>query len=234
MEVLNKKFSRVLKALYIWSKSKHQSLKELKVKLKKEIDELQMEELVDQNFTQDKIILLTSKVNKYNYTLTRLSTWWRERAKIRWIREGDANSNFFHAFANVRRNGNLIKQIKDGTGSLVEDHECIRDVLWEFFTNNWRLRSCCLNGWPPNPNSLRQRDSDFLSSDFRFEELELVIKELGNNVSLDVDVISYSFINAYWKTIGVDVWKVIVLFFSSGKMCSKWNETLVVLIPKNK
>ncbi|PKU64182.1 integrator complex subunit 11 [Dendrobium catenatum] len=233
MEILNKRFSRVMKALYFCSKAKHQSLEDMKGILKKEIEELQMEESVDQDFPQEKFFLLRSKVNEYNCTLARLSTWWRQRAKARWIGEGDTNSNFFHAFANGCRNGNLIKQIKDGMGYLVEEPERIREIFTEFFNRKWRLRSCCLQGWPPNPKSLRQSESEFLSSDFRLEELELVIKELGNNVAPGVDGITYSsFIKAYWKTIGEDVWKAIELFFSSGKMCSKWKETLVVLILK--
>ncbi|XP_020688198.2 uncharacterized protein LOC110103725 [Dendrobium catenatum] len=89
MEALNKKLTRVLKALFFWSKAKHQELEELKENLKIEIEKLQQEEALDQNVLDRNVLLLRSKVQEFNCTLAQLNTWWRQRAKAKWLKEGD-------------------------------------------------------------------------------------------------------------------------------------------------
>ncbi|XP_020699878.1 uncharacterized protein LOC110112123 [Dendrobium catenatum] len=109
MEVLNKKFRFVLRTLFFWNWSKHNSLLELKDKLKVEVDELQNKEANGSGLSDQSILLLKTKVHELNITFTRLNIWWRQRIKVKWIKEGDINSQFFHSFANGRKNGNSIR-----------------------------------------------------------------------------------------------------------------------------
>ncbi|KAI0496393.1 hypothetical protein KFK09_022709 [Dendrobium nobile] len=102
---LNLKFKRTLKALFYWSKARFNSLNALRDSLKKEIFDLQFEE-VEGMLNETKLLILRSKVNELNCTLARLNFWWRQRAKVRWMEEGDANSAFFHSFANARMSSN--------------------------------------------------------------------------------------------------------------------------------
>ncbi|KAI0513662.1 hypothetical protein KFK09_009692 [Dendrobium nobile] len=149
MEVLNKKFSRVLKALFFWSKAKHQRLEDVKSVLKAEIDEIQLEEDRDLQFSDDRNRLLRTKISEFNCTLARLNTWWRQRAKAKWMKEGDSNSKFFLAFANGRRNNNHIKQLKNVKGELIEDPERIRSCFYDFFYKKWDQRDYLANNIAP-------------------------------------------------------------------------------------
>lgn len=45
----------------------------------------------------------------------------RQRAKIRWLSEGDANTAFFHQHASYRRQKNVIRSIQVD-GAVVVDH----------------------------------------------------------------------------------------------------------------
>ncbi|KAI0492176.1 hypothetical protein KFK09_026442 [Dendrobium nobile] len=103
--VLQRKINRTLKVLFFWSKSKCKDLNELKVKLKMEIMELQSKEAMGNDWSAQDLILLRSKIHELNVILKRLFTWWNQRAKARWLEEGDYNSNLFHNFATARRNG---------------------------------------------------------------------------------------------------------------------------------
>ncbi|KAI0496277.1 hypothetical protein KFK09_022591 [Dendrobium nobile] len=164
------------------------------------------------NNLKQSMILLKSKVHELNTTLARLNIWWRQRVKLKWIKESDINSQFFHAFANGRKNGNFIKQIKDDTGNLE--------------------RECNVTGWPNRLNALSNESVNLLDAEFTNEEVEKVISNLGSNISPGIDGISYSFIKGYWKIIAHDMQEAIFHFISTGKMNEKWKETLVVLIPK--
>jgi hypothetical protein len=42
--------------------------------------------------------------------------WWRQRAKVEWLKHGDRNTCYFHACVNSRRRKNNIEKIKDENG----------------------------------------------------------------------------------------------------------------------
>ncbi|XP_020694666.1 uncharacterized protein LOC110108379 [Dendrobium catenatum] len=164
--ILNNKFRRSLKALFFWNKAKHKSLTELKISLKKDILELQEEESSTGGISDQKIDLLRSRVRDLNATLGRLCTWWKQRSKMRWLKDGDSNSKFFHASATVRRNINWINHIKNDAGLLIENQDEITEVFLNFFKNKWRSRVCSLDDWPPCSKAIVAVDFIMLDRDF--------------------------------------------------------------------
>ncbi|XP_042489434.1 uncharacterized protein LOC122069479 [Macadamia integrifolia] len=48
---------------------------------------------------------------------------WAEKAKIRWMKQGDRNSKFFHLSAKMRRIRNTIRYLKKQDGTIVEGHK---------------------------------------------------------------------------------------------------------------
>lgn len=61
---------------------------------------------------------------------------WRQRARCRWIKEGDANTAFFHKIANQRRRVNMINSIVDDNGLVQEEqktHYCFHNHFKKFF-----------------------------------------------------------------------------------------------------
>ncbi|XP_028553470.1 uncharacterized protein LOC114580371 [Dendrobium catenatum] len=144
-EILQRKL-RSIKALYYWNKNKCRELNSLREELRKDILLLQIEEANEGGLMEDKLNLLRNKVHILNVTLSRLSTWWNQRSKIRWQQVGDLNSNFFHQYALAKKNGNMIWQIKDDNGTVVEDLEQIEMVFYRFFQKKWSARTCMLSG----------------------------------------------------------------------------------------
>ncbi|XP_020678836.1 uncharacterized protein LOC110096995 [Dendrobium catenatum] len=187
VNALNKKFKRVLKALYYWSKSKHQDLMVLKENLLKENFDLQTEEAEAGGLSNNKLQQLKSKIHELNINLSRLNTWWRQRAKTKWLVEGDSSSKFFHLYETGRRNSNWIHQIKDKDGIVTEDQSQIEKIFYDFFKNKWKEKDCLLTGWPKPFNILNEVDKKILAKEFRKEELEEVVKHLDSNISPDIE-----------------------------------------------
>ena len=50
---------------------------------------------------------------------------WKQRSRIKWLREGDKNTNFFHRKATWRRNKNKIVKLKREDGSWADNREQI-------------------------------------------------------------------------------------------------------------
>ncbi|KAI0496493.1 hypothetical protein KFK09_022810 [Dendrobium nobile] len=101
-----------------------------------------------------------------------------------------------------------------------------------FFNMKWRRRKYCLDNWPLALKTLIEAYVNHLEAQFSFEEVDLVVKILGNNISPGADGITYSFIKNYWRIIGKDTWLAILHFLETGKLDPKWKEDLVILIPK--
>ena len=47
----------------------------------------------------------------------------RLKSRVLWLKEGDANPKFFHAYASARRNSNDIWSLKDINGNLVYEDD---------------------------------------------------------------------------------------------------------------
>ncbi|XP_020675415.1 uncharacterized protein LOC110094508 [Dendrobium catenatum] len=81
MEILNKKCKKALKDLFYWRKARVRDFSLEKEKLKEEISLIQEEEASVGWLTDEKLWMLRSKFKELNSVLSRLNTWWRQRAK---------------------------------------------------------------------------------------------------------------------------------------------------------
>jgi hypothetical protein len=68
--------------------------------------------------------------------LTHLSVveeeYWRQRSRVTWLTKGDANTAFFHAYANGRRRKCAITRLVTDSGTLVEPH-ALQAHIYEFY-----------------------------------------------------------------------------------------------------
>ncbi|XP_020674625.2 uncharacterized protein LOC110093913 [Dendrobium catenatum] len=103
--ILQRKLNLTLKAYFFWNSNKCKDLNVLKEKLKKEILELQNKEALGVNLSDDDLLVLRNKVHELNVTLKRLSTWWNQRAKARWMRKVIQIPNYFIAMPRLEGMG---------------------------------------------------------------------------------------------------------------------------------
>ncbi|XP_027156807.1 uncharacterized protein LOC113757945 [Coffea eugenioides] len=66
-------------------------------------------------------------------SLLREAAYWRQKACLRWLWEGDANSKFFHAQVKQRRARSCIHRMKDGNRVWTEQAGRIEDLAVAFF-----------------------------------------------------------------------------------------------------
>ncbi|RVW82961.1 Transposon TX1 uncharacterized 149 kDa protein [Vitis vinifera] len=58
---------------------------------------------------------------------------WRQKARVKWVKEGDCNSKFFHKVANGRRNRKFIKVLEDESGLVLNNVESITEEILLYF-----------------------------------------------------------------------------------------------------
>ncbi|XP_028549094.1 uncharacterized protein LOC114579246 [Dendrobium catenatum] len=180
--------------------------------------------------------ILNSYVHELNITLRRLSTWWNQRAKVRWHEEGDTNSRFFRNFSSARRNGIHINQVKDELNMIQVKEDQIEKVFTKFFEKKWNYRKCELTGWPLVDESQKVNDEDMLmlNEEFSVNELQLSIFQHGNNKAPGIDGVTSSFYKSYWSIVWDTLWSDVNRFFKTSILNKEWKDTLITLISKVK
>jgi hypothetical protein len=59
-------------------------------------------------------------------------SYWKKRCTIRWIKQGEENTKFFHAMAMERFRRNNIAMLKDEAGNELTDHQ-MAGLLWSSY-----------------------------------------------------------------------------------------------------
>jgi hypothetical protein len=59
--------------------------------------------------------------------------YWKQRASIKWVTDGDICSRFFHAHATVKHRRNTIALLSDDSGSIFLEHDLKANLLWNLF-----------------------------------------------------------------------------------------------------
>lgn len=62
-------------------------------------------------------------------------TYWAQRARILWLREGDKNTRFFHVRTSHRHKKNKIDKLKDARGAWVLDSNGIGEIIEDILDN---------------------------------------------------------------------------------------------------
>ncbi|XP_057845074.2 uncharacterized protein LOC131054554 [Cryptomeria japonica] len=72
---------------------------------------------------------------EYAEILAKEETYWRQKSRELWLKEGDRNTIFFHNLVKVRRSLNNFFSITSQDGKILEDPEEINKEAIEYFSN---------------------------------------------------------------------------------------------------
>ncbi|KAJ9545526.1 hypothetical protein OSB04_025233 [Centaurea solstitialis] len=160
---------------------------------------------------------------------------WRQRSKAFWLKDGDNNTKFFHAYANGRRKINRIIKLKDDDGQWVEEVTGLNNLVNEYFT---RLFSASTG----NPhmisnlvkNKLSARDIERLEMSFTKEEFREALFQMHPDKSPGPDGFNPRFYQKFWHLLGDDIFNESLKWLELGTFPNGVNDTIITLIPKCK
>ncbi|XP_026444154.1 uncharacterized protein LOC113344383 [Papaver somniferum] len=70
---------------------------------------------------------LVNAENNYNSREVQLNTMLKQKARIKWVKEGSANISFFHTNLKIRQSGNFISELEDINGDIISYQNKIAD-----------------------------------------------------------------------------------------------------------
>jgi hypothetical protein len=160
--------------------------------------------------------------------------YWKQRAKVDWMRSGDQNTKFFHASANQKKKNKYIYSISDEHGNLRETQEQVEDAFVHFFTQLFKAEapSNMMQAVEAIQPCVTPAMNDFLVKDFTIEEVGLALNQMAPLKAPGPDGFSADFYQKNWGNVGGEVSKAVIHMLNNGSMNKDINSTYIALIPK--
>jgi hypothetical protein len=157
---------------------------------------------------------------------------WKQKSRIKWLKEGDKCTKFFHQVANAHRRNNSIESLVVN-GSPSSDPAIISDYIVNFYeslfteSHSWRPRLDNLGF-----DTLSTTEAASLEDPFEEKEVWEVIKGMDRDKAPGLDGFSMAFFQECWEVIKGDFMAVFSEFHDSGEFVKSINSTFIALIPK--
>ena len=132
----------------------------------------------------------------------------------KWLGEGDRNTKFFHNSTIHNRALKTITQIKDNSGSTINNLVEIAQIFVTYYENllniydssNLTKQKIMLNNIP---KVITKFDNKELNKPFTKEEIKLALFKLSLDISPGPDGFETFFFQKYWEILGEELWKAI-------------------------
>jgi len=155
-----------------------------------------------------------------------------QKSRLNWLKEGDANSKFFHSYMSLRRHQNAIN-VASVDGGTVEGVHNIRTTVFHHFSTHFKK----VGVDRPSVKGLNFRklscvEAGILTKLFSLEEVKQAVWDCDSYKSPGPDGISFGFIKEFWNLLKDDLLRFMVEFHRNGKLTKGLNSTFIALIPK--
>ncbi|XP_042519122.1 uncharacterized protein LOC122092882 [Macadamia integrifolia] len=231
--VLAQKLKQVKENLKVWARANFPNLNDevdkAKLELKKVQDMIEVAGMNDELFNREadaKTVLL-----KANQMYEKL---WAEKAKLRWMKNGDCNSKIFHLSVKLRRLKNQITSLKKEDGTWVSDQQGISFYVSDFFEKFHEADEITVhNDLLDNiPRVLEEEDVAELEIVPSGDEIKQAVWDLDPVSSPGPDGFPGSFFRRCWTIVEGDFCRAVKKFFEEGRLPKGINNCFISLIPK--
>ncbi|KAJ0442317.1 putative RNA-directed DNA polymerase [Helianthus annuus] len=157
----------------------------------------------------------------------------KQKAKQKWLHEGDANTKYFHNMVKSRNHISQIQFIKDANGNEFEGG-AVANVLVEHYKAFLGVKGNVTKS--PNdmcfPRRINVDKAEIMIRTVSDDEIKTAFFDVGDDKAPGPDGYSAAFFKKSWQIIGEEVIFAIKDFFNSGRLLQEINHTFLALIPK--
>jgi len=195
--ILKEKLKLLKSRLKEWNKAEYGGMEVQITKLKEEIEELDIRgegSLLD----EDEVWSRKEKFSNLWRLLRAKDALVVQRSRVRWLKEGDANTKIFHNCMKARSCSNSVRALYVN-GESVQTPTEVRRVVVEYFRSQVREvpnDRPYLDGVPFD--RLTEDENRSLVETFTGEEIKGVVKDCDGNKSPGPDGFTFAFIKKFW------------------------------------
>lgn len=153
------------------------------------------------------------------------------------VQQGDANTKFYHKFANGRKAINTIWQMQDGQGGTSNTFPQLASLANSHFKSAFQdtrdtnlveiIRVAQLF-----PRYVELEDEEYLVRDVTLDELEATLKWFSKDKSPRPDGWTVEFFLSFFEVIGSDLLSAVEKSWTSGRLEAAITSTFIALISK--
>lgn len=141
---------------------------------------------------------------KLNLLLHQEQAFWKQRAKVFWLTDGDLNTKFFHISASNRKNKNLLRGLFDETGKWCTSDDDLEGIALRYYGNLFTT------SMPTNilemvdflPSIISEDMNVLLTKDFSEEEIHSALMQMHPSKAPGLNGFSPRFYQHFWPLIG--------------------------------
>ncbi|GAU12294.1 hypothetical protein TSUD_142030 [Trifolium subterraneum] len=159
------------------------------------------------------------------------SICWQQSRSL-WLKEGDANTKFFHSVLASRMRGNSISSLQVN-GATTEGVHPIRQAVFTHFASHFKANNVDRSGVENlHFRQLNPLERGRLTIPFSLEEVKTAVWDCDSYKSPGPDGINFGFIKDLWTEMQGDIMRFMAEFHRNGKLTKGLNATFIALIPK--
>ncbi|KAK6150274.1 hypothetical protein DH2020_015206 [Rehmannia glutinosa] len=231
MNNLQVKLSRLSKRLQWWNKSVFGNVFNNVKRAEASVAQAQKD--WDHNPIQVHNIYLKKCIADLTQTEKIEEEFWRQKAAIRWVNEGERNTKYFHSIVQKKRSRGRIFSIEEN-GALLTEPQALKESGNRFFAKLFsndveNLTYSELNELKPLPPEVNLYElCDYPTS----EDIKKALFDMNSESTAGPDGYSAAFYQKCWSIVQLDVVEAILDFFDGNIMPQSFTTTTIVLIPK--
>eukprot|EP00253_Pinus_taeda_P003838 PITA_03838 len=220
-----------------WNKEEFGNIMEEKQKLEEEMEALQ-QRIINEGRTEESSQKEGIILGKLEERRKQEEVLWRQKSRIKWLREGERNTRFFQQAMIHHRQRNRIFSIKNEGGERIVEQEGIEKVLMEYhkgiLTESLMgrfeaIKEVCT----AIPRIVTEDQNRALMRAASLEEVEEVVMSMKKGTAPGPDGFTVDFYQAGWHFMGKEILELIEESRINQKVWPALNSTFFSLIPKN-
>ncbi|CAH9059413.1 unnamed protein product [Cuscuta epithymum] len=160
--------------------------------------------------------------------------YWKQKAHVNWLKEGDANTKYFHSYVKIRHRKQTISSIHDESGRVVSSLPEIGKAASDFYSKLYSVSPSTVSHDILHfiPSLVTDEDNHKLMELPQEEEVKKAVWNLNPKGAPGPDGFNGKFFKKCWHIVGSDLLKAVQEFFLGISIPKALSSSLIVLIPK--
>ncbi|KAK2652276.1 hypothetical protein Ddye_012132 [Dipteronia dyeriana] len=155
---------------------------------------------------------------------------WKQSSRVKWLKDGDGNSKYFHILSNVRREANSLGNIVI-SGNYCKGPTQVREGVLSFFKDHFKRKVGFRPRWDGLPiNQISEHERLNLEVVFSVDEVWKALSDCDGNKAPGPDGLNLNFIKANWEMIKGDFTNFFHAFYSDRSVIKDFNCNFIALI----
>ena len=229
--VLKEKIKTLKQRLKMWNREHFGDILKRVKRIEEELNKLEEDTSQRKLSTQEEMKLRQLQEDLWTAAQAHESVL-RQKARVRWIKQGDCNSHYFHLMMNANRRNNYLKGVMV-SGTWVHEPSTVKEEVITFFSKRFQesdyhrptLDGICFQ-------KINQHQNDRLTTRFQEEEVKQAIWDCGSDKSPGPDGLNFKFIKQFWQLFKPDILRFLDEFYVHGVFPKGCNASFIALIPK--